>query len=229
MNPYRRLNLTRNPFGELTRPERAELGICSVETWLGLINGPNADKQVVQFIGECGRGKSTHLLSIHAQVPGARYVYLPIDQPAPTLDSHRPLLVDEAQRLTKRARRKLFADGGPLVLGTHEDLTSEIAAAGLSVTTVPVASLLTAERLQAILHARIAASRLGPGSLPHISLNRCQRLIETFGDDIRSMEHHLYLIFTKIAVHGQLSAYGTIGDGSRTAMTASAGQPVADR
>ncbi len=202
MNPYRRLNLTRNPFGELTRLERAELSVCSLDPWLTLLQGPDASQQVIQFIGECGRGKSTHLLTIEQQLPGSRYVYLPMDAPLPAIPPHRPMLIDEAQRLSKRLRRKVFAEGGPLVLGTHENLASEINAAGLKVTTVHVATLLTVTRLQEMLHARIEASRLGPGTVPRISLARCQRLIDTFGDDVRSMEHHLYAIFLKIAVHG---------------------------
>lgn len=226
MNPYRRLNLTRNPFGELTRLERAELSVCSLEPWLALLQGPDASQQVIQFVGDCGRGKSTHLLTIEQRLPKARYLYLPIDAPLPPIASHRPMLIDEAQRLSKRARRKIFAEGGPLVLGTHENLADEIVAAGLQVTTVHVAELLTVPRLQEMLHARIEASRLGPGTIPCISLARCQRLIDTFGDDVRSMEHHLYAIFLKIAVHGQLSAYGTIGDGSLTATIASS-DPVA--
>ena len=229
MNPYRRLNLTRNPFGELTRLERAELSICSIEPWLTQLQGPDASQQVIQFIGECGRGKSTHLLAIEQQLPGARYIYLPIDAPLPPIPSHRPLLIDEAQRLSKRVRRRVFEQGGPLVLGTHENLASEISAEGLKVTTVHVATLLTVTRLQEMLHARIESSRLGPGTLPYISMARCQRLIDTFGDDVRSMEHHLYNIFLKIAVHGQLSAYGTIGDGSLTATIASSGPVAADR
>ncbi len=50
MNPYRRLNLTRNPFGELTRLERAELSICSLDPWLALLQGPEASRQVIQFM-----------------------------------------------------------------------------------------------------------------------------------------------------------------------------------
>ncbi len=61
-SPYRRFNLVRNPFGELTRFEQAELAVCGqLSDWLELLKSPRA---ALQFVGDCGFGKTTLLLAI---------------------------------------------------------------------------------------------------------------------------------------------------------------------
>jgi len=54
--PWARFNLHRNPFGELTPDERAELAVVNVDYLVEMLGDP---RQAVQFIGECGRGKTT--------------------------------------------------------------------------------------------------------------------------------------------------------------------------
>ena len=51
-SPFARFNLRRNPFGELTREERAEVAIVdSLDVWLNWLSVPN---RVLQFLGNCG-------------------------------------------------------------------------------------------------------------------------------------------------------------------------------
>lgn len=190
--PFTSLNLVRNPFGELTPAERGELAVVDVRPWVDALQDPAV---VVQFIGPCGHGKTTHLLALARALPGAGYVYLPLTGRHPPLPGQRPLLIDEAQRLGRWRRRRVLAGGGPLVLGTHVDLAPHVVRAGLQVITVRVAADRSAERLMQILNRRIEASRLEAGPVPRIELPQAIELRRRYGGDIRRIEHHLYWQF----------------------------------
>jgi len=65
-SPFHRYNLFRNPFGELSREERAELAVVDLSQWQPYFQD---DQSVLQFIGHCGSGKTTHLLAIQRFLP----------------------------------------------------------------------------------------------------------------------------------------------------------------
>jgi hypothetical protein len=198
-SPYARFNLRRNPFGELTREERAELAVVDVAPWLDALRQPST---VVQFIGPKGSGKTTHLLAIERYLPAARYVYLLEDGPIPVIPLARPLLIDEAQRLSLRQRKTMFNAGGPLVLGTHEDLSREARRAGLEVVTEHVAAEHTPERLALILNRRIEASRISDATVPRIDIAHARDLMQNPALSIRDIEQSLYDNFQKAAQTG---------------------------
>lgn len=191
-SPYHCWNLLRNPFGELTRQERAELAVVDVTMYLAELR---AGRTALQFLGDQGRGKTTHLLALRGSLPGAEYVYLPEDGPRPLIPSTRPLLLDEAQRLSRWQRRRVFAVTGPLVIGSHEDHTQELKRAGYRVVTHLVADVASPERLQAMLNLRIEAARADVGPLPLVSEAFAVELHARFGPDIRGVEHYLYDLF----------------------------------
>jgi hypothetical protein len=201
MSPFLRHNLFRNPFGELTSSERAELAVVDVEPYLVFL----ADsRSVLQFLGDCGRGKSTHLLALQRHLLDASFLYIPEQKPAPKLPLCRPLLVDESQRLPKSMLVELARSGGPLVLGTHSDHTAVFRKYDLQVRTVQVSKDLSAETLQAIFLARIEGSRSNVGPLPTFPLSLANRLLMRFGSDIRTMEHYLYDRFQANVLKHQL-------------------------
>ena len=199
-SPYARFNLRRNPFGELTRQERAELAVVDAKQWLDSLLGETA---AMQFIGEKGEGKTTHLLAIERVLPNTIYVYLPEDGLQPPIPRQRPLIIDEAQRLGYLNRRRIFKLGGPLILGTHRDFTGELRRSGLHVVTVDVAEDPSPEQLARILNKRIEASRLTRSSLPHIEVSYAKRLQRQWGTNIRAIELHLYDQFQEAAQKGQ--------------------------
>ena len=59
--PFAKLNLLRNPFGELVREERIPAAVVDVAAIEPLLNRPRV---ALQFYGDCGRGKTTHLLAL---------------------------------------------------------------------------------------------------------------------------------------------------------------------
>lgn len=200
--PWASCNLLRNPFGELTREERAELAVVDVDLIAGRVTKPHS---AVQLIGDCGRGKTTHMLALLNRFPDASYVYLPEDGPCPAIAEGNPLLIDEAQRLTRTACRLIFATGLPLVLATHHDLGRMLRSFRYHVHTERIGEGNTAELVQRLLNRRIAASRLQEGPVPVVSIEVASRLVKRFGSDIRGIEDYLYeRVQTQVALHGEI-------------------------
>lgn len=195
-SPYHQYNLRRNPFGELARQERAELAVVELDGWLNFLNH---DRAVLQFIGPCGYGKTTHLLAIQVALESAEYVYLPEARPRPRVGEQRPMIVDEAQRLSFLQLRKVLKIAGPLVFGTHNDLTTAIRRAKLEVKTIDVAADSSTARLEKILNRRIESSRLADGTIPRITSDHALRLQHQFGQNVRAIEHFLYDQFQRCA------------------------------
>jgi len=187
--PFAEYNLWRNPFGELTREERVELAIISKqERALCVLS----QLEAVQLIGNCGNGKTTRMLAFHQQLPDSSYVYLPEDEPCPSIPVGNPVLVDEAQRLPRKEIKQLFSSGMPLILATHRDLRKRLQRYGYSVKTITIGEGNTTEHVQAVLNRRIEASRLGPGPVPKIDTDEASLLHQAHGTDIRSIERELY-------------------------------------
>jgi hypothetical protein len=189
--PYSHLNLCRNPFGELTRSERASVAIVDPSPWLEKIANRCF---AVLFIGEAGRGKTTHLLAIHRHFPDAPYLHI-VEGEKPPVPRGRPLFLDEVQRLPARRRRREFGRGGPLVLGTHDDVADELRGMGYDVETVFVARKTDAQRIADVIGQRIESARRAPGPLPGVTAATIARLFEEFGDNVRGIEHYLYEVF----------------------------------
>lgn len=187
--PFAHLNLRRNPFGELPPDARAVLARIDAERYAALID--SAPRFALQFVAHSGRGKTTHLLALHARLGGA-YVLIPEDGPTPAIPAGpEPLLIDESQRLPRRQLRRLFRGAARLVLGTHEDHSRELSKAGRPFESVTIAGL-DAARLRDMLTARIEAARRGPGPVPRLTGPVLSELIARHGDNIRAIEHALY-------------------------------------
>jgi len=198
--PFEHLNLRVNPFGELPYDVRARVGVVDVERFVEPLRKPGF---CVQFLGDAGRGKTTHLLKLLLEFPDAMYVHLPEDEPPPPIPEGPVVFVDETQRLTRRARARLFGrPGASFVLGTHEDHSRELERAGLRYETVRVGGAPSREDLRRILSARIEDARRGSGPLPTFSDAGLDRLIARFGDDIRGLEHYLYEVFQELTEVG---------------------------
>lgn len=212
-HPFAPLNLTANPFGELTPDDRVAAAVVDIEPWREwLTAGP---RRALQFIGDCGRGKTTHLLALAAAMPDSAYVYLPphpLEQrklvppywlpsqaPLPEMPPAPVLAIDEAQRLPRALRRQVFARGSMLVLGTHCSLARPLRRAGYEWQSVAVAASTTAEQIQTIMNRRIEQVRLGEGELPLINASQAAELHARFGDDLRAIEGHLYEQFQQRA------------------------------
>jgi hypothetical protein len=189
--PFAHLNLRFNPFGEIPLEHRAELAVVDLESIVGQLDDR---RTAFQFIGEKGRGKTTHLLALKVRFPNAAYVHIPEDE-KPPIPVGNPLLIDEAQRLPRWKRWRVFRRIVPLVLGTHEDYSGELRRAGREVTTIEVGGRLGTSRLQQLLERRIEFARRGEGTVPHVTRKAIDNLLLRFGNDVRGMEGRLYEVF----------------------------------
>ncbi len=192
--PYAHLNLRRNPFGEFSEDERTALARVDVDPIIARLNDP---RYVVQFVGEKGYGKTTHLLAIRSRLPGAGYVHIPEGERA-AVPSGCPILIDEAQRLTQWQQFQVFRSNTPLVLGTHRDFQRKLRRAGRVVETIEVEQGTDTERLHRLLNARIEWVRRGDGQMPSITLPTADNLLKEFGPNIRGILHQLYTAFQNL-------------------------------
>ncbi|MEL6106916.1 MAG: hypothetical protein AAFU85_12800 [Planctomycetota bacterium] len=207
-------NLIRNPFGELTRRERAELAVVDLLPILDHLTEDGRDqwrpRTAYQVMGECGRGKTTHMVALTARFEDAVYVYLAENAPCPAIPAGSPLLIDEAQRLPRAVLRTLCRDGVTLILGTHRDLSRPLRRSGYDVITQRIGLTLSAVKLAKILNRRIDASRRDRGlPVPTLSVDVAERLIVRFGTDIRGIEGYLYdIVQSQVEHHGEMRFIG---------------------
>jgi hypothetical protein len=145
---------------------------------------------VVQFVGDSGRGKTTHLLALWAQCPGAVYERLDEgqDRCRGPLPASGLLLLDEAQRLRPSLLRRLLRREGPVALGTHVDLSP---AARQSIPTILLKGL-DLPKLRRIVDRRIGWARRAAGAVPEVADTTLRELIRRHGDDVRAIEGTLY-------------------------------------
>jgi hypothetical protein len=197
--PYCHLNLRHNPFGELDLARRAELAVVDAGPLVERLLRPGC---AVQFLGDAGRGKTTHLLAIGRCFDHAAYVRIEEDGPPPPFPQGYPLLIDEAQRLPRRVRRQVFRGPVSVALASHRDLGIELRRAGLDVHTVRIGQHLPPARLCEMLNRRVEAARRGAGQVPRLTLAAATQLVEHFGTDIRAIEGHLYERFQHLAEVG---------------------------
>ena len=191
--PFVHLNLRWNPFGEPSQDDRPALAVvdpATLERWrLRLAT----ERFALQFLGDAGHGKSTHLHALRVAFPAAPFTYVPEDEPArlPPIARGVPYVVDEVQRLGRWRRVRIFRRAEALVLGSHEDLTAELARVGFAVETVRLAGPDRAT-LGRILRARVEWARRGPGPVPTFPDPTLDALRARFGGDVRAMEAWLY-------------------------------------
>ncbi len=198
--PWSRLGLRWNPFGEPPQDEVASLIVLKGEDELAaLLRRP---RTVVQIMGEAGRGKTARLRRLQSHFPTAPYIYLGEDEPLPEIPPliARPLggpalLLDEAQRLPRRRRQRLFREarraGASLVIATHQNLSNELDGADLFVESITVQGL-DPHGLLAILERRIDWARMSGGRPPRLTIDEARELSMRFGDDLRSLLDQLY-------------------------------------
>ena len=201
--PFAALNLLRNPFGELTRNDRVRAAVVDLLPFIAMLSD---QKSAIQFLADCGRGKTTHLLAIASHYSDSTYVYLPEDGPCPKIPMGDPLLIDEAQRLPWRIRRQVFRRGVRLVLGTHVDLHRPLQRAGYRAHTYHVGRDLCGRELALMLNRRIEIARLNEGSVPVISIQEADILIDQHNNDIRAIEDTMFDRFQQQAGprHGEM-------------------------
>ena len=142
-----------------------------------------------------GYGKTTHLLVLATQVAHGAYIHIPEGQRVTVPSTGDPLLIDEAQRLTRIQRWLIFRSRRRLILGTHEDFEQPLRRASRPVLTIAADRFTNEVRVHTLLNARVQSARRTEGPIPSVTLRTASRLFTQFGSDIRSIEHSMYQTF----------------------------------
>ncbi|MEM8711018.1 MAG: hypothetical protein AAGG01_08705 [Planctomycetota bacterium] len=188
------LGLRCNPFGELDRSDRARVACVSVERFAAHLKEP---RRALQLMGDHGRGKSTHLLALHARhYAECAYDQVHLDSgplaPAPGLR-----FVDSVENVPEKARTRLFRSASGLAITTHRDHTAELRRYGFEVLTARIGIASLAD-LATIVEARIMHQELDGYSAPRPSRERLAELHADFGDDVRGIEGVLYADYERL-------------------------------
>lgn len=192
--PYARLNLRRNPFGELEPEERARLAVTAVDGIAKRLRRPGL---AVQLLGGPGCGKTTHLLALLRRFVGAPFVKV-FEGVQVRIPRGHPLFLDDAHLLPAARLRRALRRPASFVLTSHVDLAAEIERCGLEALTVGPAEAHDADLLGRVFAVRVEAARRGPGPLPRVPRAAVEELVRRFGSDVRSMEHCLYRAFVTL-------------------------------
>jgi len=195
---FENLNLRWNPFGEPAVEDRATLAVVDVEAYVERLRKPGF---AVQYLGEAGRGKSTHLMALHQSFPDMPYLKFPENTKIPKIPHAPVLFLDETQRLPPRLRRKIFSRKASFAIGTHEDHSLELAKAHKETVSIHLRDL-TPDRLEEIIERRLEWARRGPGPLPRIPSSKINQLIVTYEDDLSAIMECLYEEFQALQEGG---------------------------
>ncbi len=203
---FARLNLRWNPFGEPGPDDIVRLAVVEVEQYVERLRTPGF---AVQYLGEAGRGKSTHLLALHHYFPSMPYVKFQEDDPIPDIPHAPVLFLDETQRLPSDLRRRVFARDASFAVGTHEDHSAELSRAGVESVSVSLKGM-NSEHLSRIINRRIEWARREPGPVPSLPTSDLTGLIQRYGDDLSAILAHLYDEFQSMEEVGSDQAPGGV-------------------
>lgn len=199
--PFVHLNLHKNPFGSLTLDEQAQLAIVDVDFFVEQLKcGPFR----VQFLGDCGAGKTTHLLAIRKCFSDAPYFHFAEGAPIPKIPQAPLLFLDETQRLPRQLLKSLLSQKISLVIATHRNHSKILRRANIPFESVKLNGL-SDEKLQTWIESRIEAVRRQPGAIPQLEPHAAAKLRQKFGRDLRAIEDHLYDVFQSLEDIGHVT------------------------
>ena len=196
------LGFRRNPFGALVQDEWTAVAVLPP-----LLTDVLPDNCThLQILGPMGSGKTTTMLKLVEQFQqvGQRVIYEYLPEGERVYKAETAVLdtfcLDEAQRLTRREKRRLLAaakSGLRLVLSSHEDLTPLFQR-----WVQPLLSINLEEMLTADLYGRMLAHRLDYFALPDrlrttLSADAVQWLYDRFYPNMRDAEYFLYEVWQR--------------------------------
>lgn len=188
---YTHLNLRWNPFGEATPEERAELAHVDIKQFRDALQPGCA----IELRAEHGRGKSTTLFALRkALAPQAPHIRGSLHKKT-SLPLSPWVFLDEVQQINIfklwQFARRMHANKGIVVYSTHARRRWLFRLAGFS-TQKHIIDYAQPQTLLALFNKRIAWAHNHCGIPPALQQSDIQKLNRLYGNDLRSMEGHLY-------------------------------------
>lgn len=201
-NRYQPLGLYRNPFGALSPSAAAAAAVVQVGDIVGDIiaslerrnHGDSNQPIAVEVIGRCGRGKTTHLRAIEHAIAGGIYTYIPRWQRHVPIPDAEVMILDEVQRMPRRARRSAFSSGRPLVIGSHWSVARKLKRYGYQVTTFRLGKSSGDIPIEEIIYRRWMLAAIDVDQPISIELDSpsMRFLLRQHGTHVRGMIDYLY-------------------------------------
>lgn len=193
--PFHALGFRCNPFRALTDEEWVETAVVPPQVQQTLNKGYTN----LQILGEKGYGKTTLLLYLAAEKrrSSRRVCYEHIPEDGRTFQTSLQNLdyfcLDEAQRLTKKERKRLLnhTPSPGLIVASHENLAPLFAENKRPLTTIQLQDT-GPDHLKAVLNKRLNYFSLENATPAPLSQQTINQLWQKFGRNIRAAEHHLY-------------------------------------
>lgn len=206
---FHALGYRRNPFGALTAEEWAAVAVPPP----ALVGVLENSRSHLQMLGPMGSGKTTALRWLTAEAANrgvsARYEYLAEGERryASDLAGVEMFLLDEAQRLSWRERRRLVGENGRLrlILSSHEDLAPLFRRRSLPLQTVRLADGLTLDHYRAIWQKRLDYFALPGRERVRLGETAVAYLYQTFGQNLREAEYFLYEVWQRQTEVGEVT------------------------
>jgi hypothetical protein len=200
------LGFRRNPFGAMTQAEWVAVTVLPDE----LLNSLAAGFTHLQLLGPMGSGKTTTMLKLADQLDqgGSRlaYEYLAEGDKQYRTDTAvlDTFLLDEAQRLSRRERRRLLAglagedgSGLRLIFSSHEDLAPLFRRRQRPLQTINLEKTLSTELYDRILTRRLDYFALPDKTHTTLSPDAVAWLFERFYPNLRDAEYFLYEVWQR--------------------------------
>lgn len=207
---HHRLGYRKNPFGALTAVEWTAVSFLPDEVAAALADG----RTHIQLLGRDGCGKSSLLLGMAERLrqngQTVVYEYIPegqnwFEQGSPDFDV---FLLDEAQRLNWRQRRRWLKLGGKhrLIFSAHVDLQAHFQRRGWPLYVFDVATAVTPATYAAWMERRLTYFAIPQIPAATLSPDAVQFLYDTFGANIREAEYFMYEVWQGLAEVGEVTA-----------------------
>jgi hypothetical protein len=200
---HHRLGYRSNPFGALTRAEWTAVAFIPPAVQTILDEGFSH----LQLLGAKGCGKTTTLLKLaaHFENEGKRVVYEYLADGQNHFESDLAgvdlFVLDEAQRLNRRERRRWLAAGSKYIFSSHEDLSPLFKQA---IKTVGVDTAVSLPHYHTWIQRRLAYFALLDVPCVVLSGAAVAYLYHTFGPDMREAEYFLYEVFQQDWAPGEI-------------------------
>jgi len=203
--PFHALGFKCNPFRTLTDDEWGEIAVLP-ESLLAAAQAPTH----LQILGALGRGKTTTLMGLYADLKRAgehvAYEYIPEGQTRfnTPLNDLNIFLLDEAQRI-KNFPQALNLRKVRVIFASHQNFASHFARHNQPLATCELDSI-TPDHLRRVIEKRLAYFAFNDQRPVHFADEAIEYLHEKFGSDLRGIERFLYEVFQNRMAAGTINA-----------------------